>query len=146
MRVASVLHLLGMCALSRLTIACLFMPQLAIYANALLPLAPNLAAAQCNFTDLAALCLALSQADICHSPLQVQGPCRPLPCSTAASAVQLCLHLLPAGEQIGLQAGCLTVLSRAQQAGVPTHVVSVNYSSEMVKAALQRGSLTTIIS
>ncbi len=49
-----------------------------------------------------------------------------------------------AGEQIGLQAGCLTVLTRAQQAGVPTHVVSVNYSSEMVKAALQRGSLNIV--
>ena len=49
-----------------------------------------------------------------------------------------------AGEQVGLQAGCLTVLNRAQQAGVPTHVVSVNYSSEMVKAALQRGSLNIV--
>lgn len=53
-------------------------------------------------------------------------------------------RLKAAGEQIGLQAGCLTVLTRAQQAGVPTHVVSVNYSSEMVKAALQRGSLNIV--
>ena len=51
-----------------------------------------------------------------------------------------------AGEQIGLQLGCLPVLYRAQQAGVPTHVVSVNYSSEMVKAALRRGSLEPVIS
>ncbi|DBB00608.1 TPA: hypothetical protein ACH3X3_002298 [Trebouxia sp. C0006] len=53
-------------------------------------------------------------------------------------------RLKAAGEQIGLQAGCLTVLTRAQQAGVPTHVVSVNYSTEMVKAALQRGSLNIV--
>ncbi|DBB00982.1 TPA: hypothetical protein ACH3X1_000888 [Trebouxia sp. C0004] len=53
-------------------------------------------------------------------------------------------RLKAAGEQIGLQAGCLTVLTRAQQAGVPTHIVSVNYSSEMVKATLQRGSLNIV--
>ncbi|DBA77723.1 TPA: hypothetical protein ACH3X2_008416 [Trebouxia sp. C0005] len=53
-------------------------------------------------------------------------------------------RLKAAGEQIGLQAGCLTVLTRAQQAGIPTHVVSVNYSSQMVKAALQRGSLNIV--
>ncbi|KAL3147596.1 hypothetical protein ABBQ38_014648 [Trebouxia sp. C0009 RCD-2024] len=55
-------------------------------------------------------------------------------------------RLTAAGQLIGLQPGCLTVLSRAQQLGVPTHVVSVNYSSKMVQAALRRSRLNPIIS
>jgi len=64
-------------------------------------------------------------------------------CKANISAIQA-FTWVSAGEQIGLQAGCLTVLTRAQQAGVPTHVVSVNYSSELVKAALQRGNLNIV--
>ena len=69
-------------------------------------------------------------------------PCLALPCP-AVSFIMCCIQT---GEQIGLQPGCLTVLSRAQELGVPTHILSVNYSSEMVKAALQRGALKPVIS
>lgn len=47
-----------------------------------------------------------------------------------------------AGRAVGLQPGCLAVLSRAQQASVSVHVVSVNYSTELVQAALQGPRLT----
>ena len=39
---------------------------------------------------------------------------------------------------MGLQPGCLGVLRRAGATGVPTHVISVNWSSELVRAALQQ--------
>lgn len=41
-----------------------------------------------------------------------------------------------------LQQGSLAVLQRAQAAGVPTHIVSVNWSSELVRAALQQAPLS----
>jgi hypothetical protein len=37
-----------------------------------------------------------------------------------------------------LRPGCLRVLRRANAADVPTHVISVNWSSELVRAALQQ--------
>ena len=39
---------------------------------------------------------------------------------------------------MGLRPGCMGVLRRAAAAGVPTHVISVNWSSELVRAALQQ--------
>jgi len=39
---------------------------------------------------------------------------------------------------VGLQPGCVSVLRHASAAGVPTHVISVNWSSELVRAALQQ--------
>ena len=43
-----------------------------------------------------------------------------------------------AGANVGLRPGCMGVLRRAGEAGVPTHVISVNWSSELVRAALQQ--------
>ena len=40
-----------------------------------------------------------------------------------------------------LQQGSLALLQRAQAAGVPTHIISVNWSSELVRAALQQAPL-----
>ena len=39
---------------------------------------------------------------------------------------------------MGLRLGCLGVLRRAKAGGVPMHIVSVNWSSELVRAALQQ--------
>lgn len=50
---------------------------------------------------------------------------------------------LHAGRQVKLQQGSLAVLQRAQTAGVPTHIISVNWSSELVRAALQQPPLST---
>ena len=41
------------------------------------------------------------------------------------------------GRSIPLQAGCLQTLMRAKQQGLPVHVVSVNWSEELVQAALR---------
>ncbi|KAK9829096.1 hypothetical protein WJX72_003863 [[Myrmecia] bisecta] len=46
-------------------------------------------------------------------------------------------RLVEAGAEIGLQPGCLGCLKRAQQRRLPVHVVSVNWSSELVRAALR---------
>ena len=43
---------------------------------------------------------------------------------------------------MGLRPGCMGVLRRASEAGVPTHVISVNWSSELVRAALQQPAAT----
>ena len=97
----------------------------------------------CPCPALPWLCPALPcPAQSCSALLRPALPllCPALPCPT------LTVCCIQTGEQIGLQPGCLTVLSRAQQLGVPTHVLSVNYSSQMVKAALQRGTLKPIIS
>ena len=48
------------------------------------------------------------------------------------------------GGRVGLRPGCLGVLRHANAAGVPTHVISVNWSSELVRAALQQPSADQI--
>ena len=43
---------------------------------------------------------------------------------------------LMAGRKVALQPGCLQTLTRAKGKGLPVHVISVNWSEELVKAAL----------
>ncbi|KAK9848103.1 hypothetical protein WJX84_007310 [Apatococcus fuscideae] len=44
--------------------------------------------------------------------------------------------LTTAGRKVALQPGCLQTLTRAKGKGLPVHVISVNWSEELVKAAL----------
>lgn len=44
--------------------------------------------------------------------------------------------LLHTGQEVALQPGCREVLRRAAESGVSTHVVSVNWSSELLRGAL----------
>ncbi|KAI7844453.1 hypothetical protein COHA_001957 [Chlorella ohadii] len=53
--------------------------------------------------------------------------------------------LARAGASIRMQPGCLALLKQAAQAGVPTYVVSVNWSAEMVKAALAQEGLNVVV-
>ncbi|KAL4420336.1 hypothetical protein ABPG77_006143, partial [Micractinium sp. CCAP 211/92] len=53
--------------------------------------------------------------------------------------------LARAGASIRMQGGCLDLLKQACEAGVPTYVVSVNWSAEMVKAALSQEGLSVVI-
>jgi len=41
-----------------------------------------------------------------------------------------------AGASVPLQQGCRDTLSRAAAQGIPTHILSVNWSAELVAAAL----------
>ncbi|PSC75210.1 thiamine biosynthetic bifunctional enzyme chloroplastic isoform C [Micractinium conductrix] len=53
--------------------------------------------------------------------------------------------LARAGASISMQPGCLDLLRRAADAGVPTYVVSVNWSAEMVRAALAQEGLSVVM-
>ncbi|KAK9833927.1 hypothetical protein WJX74_010080 [Apatococcus lobatus] len=44
--------------------------------------------------------------------------------------------LTQAGEKVALQPGCLQTLMHAKRRGLPVHVISVNWSEELVRAAL----------
>ena len=45
-------------------------------------------------------------------------------------------QLVYAGKGVALQSGCLQTLLHAKRRGLPVHVISVNWSEELVKAAL----------
>ncbi|KAI3425347.1 hypothetical protein D9Q98_009111 [Chlorella vulgaris] len=53
--------------------------------------------------------------------------------------------LARAGESITMQDGCLQLLKQAAEAGIPTYVVSVNWSAEMVRAALAQQGLSVVL-
>lgn len=48
-----------------------------------------------------------------------------------------------AGREVELQPGCAQVLRWAGRLGVPCHVISVNWSSDLVRAALEPAALET---
>eukprot|EP00887_Chlorella_sp_A99_P000146 scaffold16.g146.t1 len=55
-------------------------------------------------------------------------------------------QLSQAGAAIRMRPGCLEVLRHAVEAGIPTHVVSaVNWSAEMVRAALAQQGLPVVL-
>lgn len=53
--------------------------------------------------------------------------------------------LTETGARVGMRPGCLATLRRAVDAGVPTAVVSVNWSGEMVAAALAQQGLPVVM-
>lgn len=53
--------------------------------------------------------------------------------------------LARAGASIQMQPGCLDLLQRATEAGITTYVVSVNWSAEMVRAALAQQGLSVVL-
>ncbi|EFN50521.1 hypothetical protein CHLNCDRAFT_139215 [Chlorella variabilis] len=53
--------------------------------------------------------------------------------------------LARAGASIQMQPGCLDLLQRATEAGITTYVVSVNWSAEMVRAALTQQGLSVVL-
>ncbi|GAB4815842.1 hypothetical protein N2152v2_002888 [Parachlorella kessleri] len=49
------------------------------------------------------------------------------------------------GAAIAMKAGCLELLQRAVKAGIPTCVLSVNWSAEMVRSALAQRGLPAVV-
>lgn len=53
--------------------------------------------------------------------------------------------LAEVGQKITMREGCLALLRRAVDAGIPVAVVSVNWSAEMVQAALSQQGLPVVV-
>lgn len=67
--------------------------------------------------------------------LRVRRPMAVVQVQQPADGVRLCM--LMAGRRIPLRPGAVALLQSARRRGVPTHVLSVGWSAEMLQGALR---------